>query len=80
MKIDKNIRNEQNKLTDEFIKKYGINFNNKWVLLTTSTYSINIPYDKSFKIIFHDITTEIKNKKMCVTLWNDVYLMHTTVF
>lgn len=80
MKINKNIKIEQNKLDDEFINKYGINFNEKCVMFNNSTYSINIPYDKTFKIIFHDVTTEIKNKKMAVTLWNNVYLMHTTVY
>ena len=41
---------------------------------------INIEFDDRFRISTNGITFTIENSKVCVILWIDRVIMHTTVF
>ena len=84
MKINKTIQNELDKLLNDIKNKYGlrIDTNESGVIFESKDKSgyVNIKFDRSFNVSSDDICTDIKNKKMVMSLWNKNYLWHLTVY
>ena len=79
MNKNKTIQTELDKIPNKIKKMYAIKISKDHLLIHAPSY-INLHYDKKFNIEIDEFTTTIKNNLVSVTLWDDVFVMHTTIF
>lgn len=74
-----NVKEQYQKIPLSIRNMYRITHSNGAIHVHEPAY-INIKVDKEFKVDERAGTVDISNSAVCVSLWNEKQIMHTTVY